>query len=126
MSKNKDFSVDGLVAQDGDRYFVDEKGELEVIFKVACVSKTLERPHGLKYSLVLLNACDERIVCFDNAHAVSRGSGPGKRGFEQFDHKHIRGKVTPYKFTYANTLVVDFWKEVDKFVEFEHKAEIVE
>lgn len=81
--------------QNGDRYFIDGKGDLEVIFKASRVAKTPERPHGLKYSLVLLNAKGDRVVCFDNAHAVRGGSGPGKRNSEQFDHKHIGNRVTP-------------------------------
>jgi Family of unknown function (DUF6516) len=116
IAKKKDFGVDGLLAQNGERYFIDDQGNLEVIFKVTCVSVTSERPHGLNYSLVLLNAKGERIVCFDNAHAVSQGSGPGKKHPKQHDHKHIGSKVIPYKYKDAHTLVADFWKEVDRLV----------
>ncbi len=114
MAGKKDLGIENLLAQNGDRYFVDDKGELEVIFKVTRVAVSPEIPHGLKYALVLLNAKGERVVCFDNSHTVSEGSGPGKRRSKQYDHKHIGNKVTSYKFKDAFTLVADFWAEVDK------------
>ena len=98
MTKKRDFGSDSLLALDGDRYFVDDKGDLEAIFKVTSVAVSPGRPHGLKYTLMLLNAKGERIVCFDNAHAVSQGSGPGKNNSKQYDHMHIGKKVTPYEF----------------------------
>jgi len=36
VSEKKDFGIDGLLALNGDRYFIDDKGDLEVIFKIAC------------------------------------------------------------------------------------------
>lgn len=116
MAKRKDLGIDCLLALNNERYFVDDKGELEVVFKVTCVAVTPERPHGLNYSLVLLNAKGARIVCFDNAHGVSQGSGPGKKNSIEFDHKHIGNRVVPYRFKDAYTLVADFWREVDKLV----------
>lgn len=114
MTKERDFGLENLLALNGDRYFVDEKGAFEVIFKVNRVSVRPETPHGLKYSLALLNAKGERIVCFDNAHVASQGSGPGKKRSVQLDHKHIGNRLTPYEFRDALTLLQDFWKEVDK------------
>ena len=114
MTKKTDFRTDGLLALNGDRYFLDEQGELEVIFKVARTTVSPEVPHGLKYSLVLLNTDGDRIVCFDNAHTTTTGTGPGKKRSKQYDHKHIGNKVTPYEFEDAFTLVQDFWREVDK------------
>jgi hypothetical protein len=112
--KPKDFVTDSLLALNGDRYFIDDKGDFEVIFKVISVAVTPERPHGLKYTLVLIDAKGERVICFDNAHAVSLGPGPGKKLSRLYDHKHIGNKVFPYTFEDAYSLVADFWKEVDK------------
>jgi len=98
VTKEKDFGIDVLLAQNGDRYFIDEKGDFEVIIKAVYVDETLEQPHGLKYSLVVLNANGERVLGFDNAHGVGHGSGPGKKNLKQFDHKHIGDKVKPYTF----------------------------
>ena len=116
MSEKKDFGIDGLLALNGDRYFIDDKGDLEVIFKIACTAISPVRPHGLKYSLVLLNSKGERVVCFDNAHALSQGLGPGKKSSAAYDHKHAGNRVTPYIYKDAYTLVADFWVEVDRLV----------
>ena len=78
MSKKKDYGIDSLFVLNGDRYFIDDKGEFEAIFKVSKVTESPKIPHGIKYTLLLLNAKGERVVCFDNAHAVNKGSGPGK------------------------------------------------
>ena len=114
MAKKKNFGFDNLFALNGDRYFIDDKGEFEAIFKVLNVTESSEIPHGIKYSLLLLNAKGERVVCFDNAHAVSQGSGPGRKLSKQFDHKHIGDRIVPYEFINAFTLLKDFWDEVDK------------
>ena len=114
MIKKKDYGKDCLLALNGDRYFIDDKGDFEVIFKVISVTATRERPHGLKYSLVLIDAQGARIICFDNAHAVNLGPGPGKKLSSQYDHMHIGNRVFPYKFEDAHALIADFWAEVDK------------
>jgi hypothetical protein len=114
--KDKDIEVDNLLALDGGRYFVDDRGDLEVVFKIKRVAVSPGRPLGIKYSLVLFNAKGSRLVCFDNAHAFSHGSGPGKKHSNYYDHKHIGKKLSPYIFTDAYTLVTDFWAEVDKLV----------
>jgi len=115
-SIKKDFGIEKLLFLNGDRYFIDDKGELEAIFKVTSVAESPEIPHGIKYTLLLLNAKGERIVCFDNAHAVTMGSGPGKKRSKQYDHKHIGNRVVPYEFEDAFKLLKDFWDEVDKQV----------
>jgi hypothetical protein len=114
VSSKQDYGNDGLLVLNGDRYFIDDKGDFEVIFKVISVAATPERPHGLKYTLVLIDAKGARIVCFDNAHAVSLGQGSRKKLSRQYDHKHIGNKVFPYTFEDAYLLVADFWAEVDK------------
>jgi len=109
MAKRKDHGKDNLLDLDGDRYYVDDRGEFEVIFKVSRITVTKERPHGLSYSLLLLNAKGDRVVCFDNAHAVTTHSA-------RYDHKHVRDRVSPYEFMDALTLLHDFWEEVDKCI----------
>ena len=39
MAKKKEFGFDSLLALNGDRYFIDDKGEFEAIFKVINVSE---------------------------------------------------------------------------------------
>ena len=55
--------------------------------------------HGFKYRLALVvnGVC---VLRYDNE--------PGKG-----DHKHIRGKETPYGFSTPNALLEDFWNDVD-------------
>jgi len=114
MTRKKDHGTDNLLALDGDRYFVDHKGDFEVVFKISKVDLSPERPHGLKYALSLLDAKGDRVVGFDNAHVIDEGSGPGKKKSKTCDHKHIGKKVTSYKFENAMKLLEDFWSEVDK------------
>lgn len=116
MAEKKDFGIDGLLALSGDRYFIDDTGDLEVIFNISRIAVSPARPHGLKYSLVLLNSKGDRLVCFDNAHALSQRWGSGKRIAKVFDHKHIGNKVVAYIYKDAYSLVADFWREVDKLV----------
>jgi len=52
MSKTKDTGLEVLLALNGDRYFVDERGEFEAIFNVNRVAKSPQRPSGISYSLV--------------------------------------------------------------------------
>ncbi len=117
MVGKNDLGADNLLTLNGDHYFVDDKGEFEVRSEVKSVAVMPQRPHELRYSLVLLDSKNERAVCFDNAHSVSQGSGPGKKRAKQDDHKHIGDRVIPYKFKDALTLIEDFWAEVDKHIQ---------
>lgn len=114
MLGSKDHSLEVLLHLDGDRYFIDEDGKYEVCFSVKKTKVSTGRPYGISYSLVLIDRHGERIVGFDNAHAVSDGSGRSRRKTVAFDHKHIGERTKPYNFRGAAKLVADFWKEVDK------------
>lgn len=78
---------------------------------------TVDRPHGIKYSLTLHDRDGRRLLGFDNAHAVGsgrRGSYAGRR--VEFDHKHTGEKVVPYQFQSAEQLLLDFFAAVDRFL----------
>jgi hypothetical protein len=60
---------------------------------------SVERPHGLKYTL-FYGRDGERIVGYDN----EQGKG---------DHKHLGLIETPYKFINAEQLVADFLADID-------------
>lgn len=108
MSKlSRDTGLDALLDLDGQLLVVDEKGGHWVKFIVRKVPVTPERPHGLAYSLTLHGADGERLVGFDNAHAVA-GSRHGRK-----DHKHRHKATRPYDYKDAGTLLEDFWEEVD-------------
>jgi hypothetical protein len=61
-------------------------------------SPSLERPHGLKYSL-FYGRPGERIVAYDNE------AGKG-------DHRHYRDREEPYAFTTLGQLLRDFDEDV--------------
>jgi len=109
----RDPGLDALLDLEGQVFVVDEKGEHWVKFKVRQVPVTSEKPHGLDYSLTLHGKNNERLVGFDNAHAVRKGAGPGGKGPATFDHKHRLRTIQPYEYRDAASLVGDFWSEVD-------------
>ena len=79
MTKPKhDPGLDALLALDGVVLVVDPNGAHWVKMVAKQVAASPERPHGISYSLTLHAANGERLVGYDNAHAVSAGSGPGR------------------------------------------------
>jgi hypothetical protein len=61
---------------------------------------TVERPHGLKYSL-FYGRNGERIIGYDNE------AGKG-------DHRHYRAKEEKYQFKSLEQLILDFESDVKK------------
>lgn len=108
---NRDPSLDALLDLDGHVFIVDEKANFWVKFEVRRIEPTADKPHGLDYSLTLHNSDGERLVGFDNAHAVT-GSGPGRKR-QTWDHKHRLKPVRPYEYRDAAALLADFWAAVD-------------
>ena len=110
---DRDPGLDTLLDLHGQALFVDEVGHW-VKFVVVRTETTAERPHGLSYSLTLHAPDGERLVGFDNAHAVREGQGPSRRRSGKHDHRHRLRSIRPYEYTDAATLLEDFWKEVDE------------
>src|SRR5690606_4378731 len=111
-----DPSLDTLLELDGTVLVVDAETRHWVRFVVTRIDATEEKPHGLDYSLTLHGPDGERLVGFDNAHPVRRGSGPGGKGKRSgaHDHRHRFKTVKPYEYRDAATLLGDFWDEVYK------------
>lgn len=65
---------------------------------------TNERPHGLKYRLNYCGADGVTLVRYDN----ERGKG---------DHRHVGDTEEPYDFQDIDTLLKDFWRDVDGVLE---------
>jgi hypothetical protein len=84
-----------------------------VRFAVHRVPASEAKPHGPDYSLTLHGPNGERLVGFDNAHAVRGHSGPGGRPGSTFDHQHGLKTVRPYEYKDAASLLADFWSAVD-------------
>jgi len=58
----------------------------------------------------------ERIMGFDNAHAVKSRKKGTHQGRKTYDHRHRHSKDEgiSYEFVNAYQLLQDFWSEVDK------------
>jgi ribosomal protein S18 len=111
----RDLSLDNLLCLDGVSYVVD--GPFWVKFEVKQVPETLEKPQGLDYSFTLHEGNGQRILGFDNAHAITEGSGPGAKTRIEFDHTHSGKRIRFYDYKDAVTLLTDFWTKVDKILE---------
>src|ERR1700719_4549394 len=95
----RDCGLDALLDLDGVVYALsDDSAPYWVKFVVKQVPASLERPHGLSYSLTLHDPQGDRVLGFDNAHPVSEGSGPGIRTRIECDHQHHRHSVRFYEF----------------------------
>ena len=85
-------------------------------FEIARVHATANRPHGLSYSFTLHAPEGTRLIGFDNAHDVPARGSRFKRRNESTDHWHRTGKDLgrPYEFKDAETLLDDFFDEVER------------
>jgi Family of unknown function (DUF6516) len=115
-TSKRDASLDALLLLDGETFFADAAGKHWVKFVVRQVAETLERPHGLTYSLTLHDESGVRLLCFDNAHASREGSGPGNRTRIEHDHCHSGETVRFYVYQDAATLLADFWEQVESIL----------
>src|SRR5690242_14752221 len=95
----KDDGLENLLDLDGQILVIDEKGGYWVKFKAKRTSVSPECPHGISYSLTLHTKSGERLVGFDNAHAVEKSRTK--------DHRHRYKKVKPYHYTSAYALLED-------------------
>jgi hypothetical protein len=114
--RDRDTSAEVLLDLDSQIFVVDTKGQYWVRFSVRRTASTPDRPHGLNYSLTLHGPDGNRLVGFDNAHAVRESQGPGGKSRGPLDHRHRMETVRPYRFKDAATLLVDFWAEVDQLM----------
>jgi hypothetical protein len=74
---DRDPSLDALLDLDGQVLVIDPETGHWVRFAVRRVPASEAKPHGLDYSLTLHGADGERLMGFDNAHAVRTRSGLG-------------------------------------------------
>ncbi len=107
----RDRALDVLLELHGEVFVVDPAGGHWVKFVVTRVPVSTEKPHGLDYSLTLHGPDGERLVGFDNAHAVA-----DRRAGAPYDHRHRQRHVRPYAYHDAVTLLRDFWDAVDRML----------
>jgi hypothetical protein len=112
--RGSDYGLEFLLAFDGRVHHL-EKG-YSIKFEIRRVEATKNRPHGLSYSFTLHAPDGTRLVGFDNAHQVSGKGSPFKRRGETTDHwhrtEHDPGR--PYRFKDAETVIDDFFNEVER------------
>ena len=113
MPGDHDPTFDTLLYLDGNVFVIDAIGGHWVKFAVKRVIVNTARPHGVRYSLTLHASNGERLVGFDNAHSITIGKGPGAKVPIEFDHKHRLRSIMPYEYQNAESLIADFWKEVE-------------
>jgi hypothetical protein len=71
------------------------------------------RPHGVSYILTLHEPGGRRVLGIDNAHPVRLTAGPAGRRAAVHDHLHRGDSVREYVYKDAETLLDDFWREVE-------------
>ena len=74
------------------------KGDEIVEIKLWQVPVTVDKPHGVKVSLVYVRG-GKRLVCYDNAE---------RKGY----HRHVMEAEAPYPFTGIRQLLNDFKKDI--------------
>ncbi len=77
-----------------------ENGDI-VEIKVWKTGKSIDKPHGFKYSLVFIRD-GKRVVGYDNAE-------------HKGDHRHYIDKEYQYAFNGIDELIEDFFNDVGRF-----------
>jgi hypothetical protein len=111
--KPPEHALEFLLDFDGRRHFYE--GGYFAKFEIRRVSTTKPRPAGIKYALTLHSPEGTRLMGFDNAHPVPEPGGRKKLPTAA-DHCHRTENDAgrPYKFIDVETLLNDFFDEVER------------
>jgi hypothetical protein len=114
MQKNAEYTLEFLLDFNG-RIHCYEKGYW-VKFEITQSIESELRPHGLNYSFTLHNPSNLRLMGFDNAHPIAGKGSNHKARQIAMDHWHRteKDKGRPYEFKDAETLIDDFFNEVER------------
>lgn len=109
-----DHALEFLLAFDGRLHHLKEGYWIK--FKIKRVGVSTQRPHGLSYSFTLHAPDGARLVGFDNAHGIPPLGSRFKKRASTRDHWHRTegGVGRPYRFKDAETLLCDFFDEVER------------
>jgi hypothetical protein len=109
----RDDTLSALLDLDREIFLFDEG--YRVNFVARRVIPNPHMPYGIKYSLTFHDRANNRIVGFDNSHAI-KTKGRKKFGvcYDPYDHWHLYEKVFRYDYQSAGKLLEDFWKQVNK------------
>jgi hypothetical protein len=111
--RSPDHGLEFLLAFDGRIHHL-EKGYW-IKFEIKRVKTTAERPHGIAYSFTLHAPAGNRLMGFDNAHEVPpRGARFTRRRASDHWHRTEADSGRPYVFIDAETLIHDFFNEVER------------
>ena len=85
-------------------------------FEITKVEAKDGKPHGLDYSFTLHGPDNRRLIGFDNAHSVPAKGARFKKRPKAMDHWHRTesDEGRPYAFKDAETLLDDFFDEVER------------
>lgn len=104
-------------------YLLDLDGQIMALgsgfwvkFSARRVPASSERPAGIDYSLCLFGPEDDRLLCYDNAHPVWQGTGPGAKRSKTNDHVHKGDRIRPYVYASAAALLEAFWEDANRIL----------
>jgi hypothetical protein len=106
-----DPGLDRLLDLDG--FLAEVGGGFWVKIEARRVPVDAERPQGIAYTVTLHEPGGRRVFGIDNAHVVRLRHGPAGRSSMRRDHLHRGQNVRPYVYRSAETLLEDFWREVE-------------
>jgi hypothetical protein len=101
--------LDGSILDQGNGYWINIKARMVFV--------TRHIPHGIRYSLTLHEPYGNRILGYDNAHAVKppkKFKYAGQIFAYDHKHRHASDKGVPYGFKDAHQLLADFFADVDR------------
>ena len=113
----RDEDLDRLLDLDG--FLAEVGGGFWVKIVAQRVPADAHRPHGVSYTLTLHDPGGQRVFGIDNAHLVRMTRGPAARSSAAHDHLHRGKSVRPYAYRDADTLMDDFWHEVEAILKKE-------
>ena len=111
----RDAALDTLLDLHGS--ILDQENGYWIKLEAWRVEVSDQIPHGIRYSLTLHEPHGNRILGYDNAHAIKL---PGRFKYagriQTFDHRHRHAsdKGVPYEFKDAQQLLEDFFADVDR------------
>ena len=109
-------TLEFLLAFDGRRHWYD--GGYSLKFEIRRVAPTATRPHGLRYSFTLHDPKGKRLIGFDNAHALkARQRSRPRLPIADHWHRTEKDRGRPYVFRDAETLLDDFFAEVERVLQ---------
>lgn len=109
-----EYQLEFLLAFNGRVHYLEQGYWLK--FEIKRVEITKARPHGLSYSFTLHAPDGQRLVGYDNAHGVEARGSRFKARPVAYDHWHRThtDEGRPYRFIDAETLIDDFFNDVER------------